>query len=239
MTESSDVAELTVLDTEVLLGIGDVFSLLLDNRIVLIADELLFFLKVRHDLLETAFKDLNLSLIDLNFLSLAFSSGLVLVLGSGVERDVSLEVLVKCFLTSDLSLEIIDSVALRDGLLGQLLVFQVNALLDLLDVTLSFLRGLLFENFNLLIEVRLNGSLFTSQFDLVLILGLCDLVGQFSAGQLPLVDLSLVDLLLPLELFHGQNLFLKLLDLDLSILLLNFTFDVNLLDFSGHLSLSF
>jgi len=239
LTESSDVAELTVLDTEVLLGIGDVFSLLLDNRIVLIADELLFFLKVRHDLLETAFKDLNLSLIDLNFLSLAFSSGLVLVLGSGVERDVSLEVLVKCFLTSDLSLEIIDSVALRDGLLGQLLVFQVNALLDLLDVTLSFLRGLLFENFNLLIEVRLNGSLFTSQFDLVLILGLCDLVGQFSAGQLPLVDLSLVDLLLPLELFHGQNLFLKLLDLDLSILLLNFTFDVNLLDFSGHLSLSF
>jgi len=239
LTESSDVAELTVLDTEVLLGVGDVFSLLLDNRIVLIADELLFFLKVRHDLLETAFKDLNLSLIDLNFLSLAFSSGLVLVLGSGVERDVSLEVLVKCFLTSDLSLEIIDSVALRDGLLGQLLVFQVNALLDLLDVTLSFLRGLLFENFNLLIEVRLNGSLFTSQFDLVLILGLCDLVGQFSAGQLPLVDLSLVDLLLPLELFHGQNLFLKLLDLDLSILLLNFTFDVNLLDFSGHLSLSF
>jgi len=239
LTESSDVAELTVLDTEVLLGIGDVFSLLLDNRIVLIADELLFFLKVRHDLLETAFKDLNLSLIDLNFLSLAFSSGLVLVLGSGVERDVSLEVLVKCFLTSDLSLEIIDSVALRDGLLGQLLVFQVNTLLDLLNVTLSFLRGLLFENFNLLIEVRLNGSLFTSQFDLVLILGLCDLVGQFSAGQLPLVDLSLVDLLLPLELFHGQNLFLKLLDLDLSILLLNFTFDVNLLDFSGHLSLSF
>jgi len=118
LTESSDVAELTVLDTEVLLGIGDVFSLLLDNRIVLVANELLLLLKVRHDLLETAFKDLNLSLIDLNFLSLAFSSGLVLVLGSGVERDVSLEVLVKCFLTSDLSLEIIDSVALRDGLLG-------------------------------------------------------------------------------------------------------------------------
>jgi hypothetical protein len=133
-------------------------------------------------------------------------------------------------LTSNFPLEIIDSVTLRDGLLSELLVLQMDTLFNLLDVALSFLGGLLFENFNLFIEVSLNSTFLSSKFYLILIFSLGDFVSQLVAGQLPLVDFSFVNLLFPLKLFHGGNLFLKLLDFDFTVLQFNVSISLSFLN---------
>lgn len=90
LTESSNIAEFTVFNTQVFFGVDDVFLLLLDDRVVLVTNQFLFLFEVGYDLLETAFKDLNLALVDLDFLSLALGSSLVLVLCSRIESHVSL-----------------------------------------------------------------------------------------------------------------------------------------------------
>jgi hypothetical protein len=90
LTESSNIAEFTVFNTQVFFGVYDVFLLLLDDRVMLVTNQLLFLFEVGYDLLETAFKDLNLALVDLDFLSLALGSSLVLVLCSRIESHVSL-----------------------------------------------------------------------------------------------------------------------------------------------------
>ena len=90
----------------------------------------------------------------------------------------------------------------------------MNLLFDLLDVSLGFLAGLLFEVFDLLVKVRLDFALLAGKLDLVLIPRLSDLVSQFLAGELPLVDFRLINLLLPLEFLHAENILFEFANRD-------------------------
>lgn len=57
----------------------------------------------------------------------------------------------------------------------------MNLLFNLLDVSLGFLRGLLFEVLNLLVEVSLNFTFFARQIDLVRVFGLPNLISELLA----------------------------------------------------------
>ena len=58
-----DIPQLLVLHPQVLSCIQDVFSLLLDNGLVLVPDQFLLLLEVGHDLGQTFFEDLDLVLV--------------------------------------------------------------------------------------------------------------------------------------------------------------------------------
>ena len=58
-----DISQLAILHPEVLLGIKDVFPLLLDNLVMLVADEFLLFFEVGDDLLHRLLQDLDFALV--------------------------------------------------------------------------------------------------------------------------------------------------------------------------------
>ena len=134
-----------------------------------------------------------------------------------VQSDVALQVLVQGLKSRDFTFIVVNGITLGNCLFGQLLVFQMNLLLYLLDVSLCLLAGLLFEVFNLFVKVRFNLALFAGKLDLVLVLCLPDLVSQLLTRELPLVYLCFINLLLPLELLHAQNVLLELTNRDFTL----------------------
>ena len=128
------IPQLLVLDPQVLPCVDDVLSLLLDDRLMLIPDQLLLLLEVRDDLGQTLLQDLYLLLVGIDLPCLHLSPLCILLLGALLDGEVSLEVLVDVLLLVDCSLVIVDLVTLRNGLLRPLLILKVDVLLNDLDV---------------------------------------------------------------------------------------------------------
>ena len=100
---------------------------------MLVSDHLFFFLKIGDDLRKTLFKDLNLVFIGLDLIPLHSCSLLILFLGAGIDRNISLDFAIGLLLPLDFLLVLFELVPLADGLEGQALVFIVNLTLNRLD----------------------------------------------------------------------------------------------------------
>ena len=100
---------------------------------MLVADHLLFLLKVGNNLSERLLKNLDLVLVHLDLARLHLGALLILLLRAGVDRDVSLDLLVDLLLVLNLLLVLLQFVALGDRFQSQRLVFFMDLALDRLD----------------------------------------------------------------------------------------------------------
>jgi len=113
---------------------NDLFLLVLDDLIMLVSHELLFLLKVLHNLAQRLLEHLDLALKSLDLLLLILAALVVLVHCAELKHvsTFGLPVLLKQALL--LSLAEFESVPLRHRLLGQLLILHVDVLLDVQNV---------------------------------------------------------------------------------------------------------
>lgn len=116
-----------------------------DDLFVLVPHQLFFFFKVFHDLPERLLEDLNLALEHLDLLLLSLPSLVILVDGTQLEHVLPLGLLVLLLQSLLLLLVIVECVPLCNGLLGELLVLQVDVLLDVKDVSFGISLCLLLE----------------------------------------------------------------------------------------------
>lgn len=112
LTQSSDISKFSVLNTKILLMIYDVFSLFLDDLIMLVLYKIFFLFEVLDNLLKRFFQDGNFTLVNLNLFTLAILSVLILILSTLVKSDITLQIFVSVCQSSNLTLVVIDSVPL-------------------------------------------------------------------------------------------------------------------------------
>ena len=133
LRQSSNIAQLLVLDSKVLPGINDLLTLLFDHRLVLVSDHLFLLLKVCDDLRQTLLEDLDLVLVRLYLVSLHRGALLVLLFSACIDSNISFDLPILVFLPLNLLLVLLQLVALTDSLQGQALIFIVNLTLDSLN----------------------------------------------------------------------------------------------------------
>ena len=131
--ERPDISQLLILNSEVFAGIYDLFSLVLNDGLVLVPHHLLLFLEVGDGLRQTLLQDLNFVLACLDPVRLQVGSFRVLVLRALVDRDLTLNPPVFVLLFLNLSLLLLKLVTLCDCIQCKFLVLIVNLSLNCLD----------------------------------------------------------------------------------------------------------
>ena len=116
MREGTHVAQLLILHSQVLPRVDDLFTLLLDDGLVLVPDHLFLFFEISDNLRQTLLKNLNLVLVGLDPISLHGGSLCVLLLGTLVDRNISLDFTIRLPLATDLFLMLFELVTLADCL---------------------------------------------------------------------------------------------------------------------------
>lgn len=132
--ESTHVAQLLVLHSEVFPCVDDLFPLLFNNRLMLVAHHLLFFFEVSNDLRKTFLENLNFVLVGLDLVCLHLSALLILLFCSRVDGDVAFDFPINLLLLLNLLLVLLKLVSLRDGL-------QCERLVLIVDLTFNRLYG--------------------------------------------------------------------------------------------------
>ena len=132
MREGTHVAQLLILHSQVLPRVDDLFTLLLDDGLVLVPDHLLLFFEISDNLRQTLLKNLNFVLVGLDPIGLHGGSLCVLLLSTLVDRNISLDFTIRLPLATDLFLMLFELITLADRLKGEALVFIMNLTLDCL-----------------------------------------------------------------------------------------------------------
>ena len=202
LRNGAHISKFRVLNPQVFSRINDFVPLLLDDSFVLIAHQLFFFFEVAHDLLETAFENLDFFLIILDLAGLKVGSLRILLLSSLIYRDVSLNFSIQFFLRLNFSLVLFELVPLRDRLQRQRLIFFMNVLFNGLDASVRCSLSFCFELLKLLCILVLNFFFILSQSDLNLVLCLCDLLLLLVTVLLPLDERRLSDDFLLGDVLH-------------------------------------
>ena len=116
LRKCANVSQLFVLNAKILSGVDDLFSLLLNDGLVLIAHHFFLLLKVGDDLSKRLFQDLDLVFVRLNLTGLHLGALLVLLFSACIDSNVSLDLLVNLLLSLNLLLVLFQFVTLRDCL---------------------------------------------------------------------------------------------------------------------------
>ena len=120
------IPQFFVFNSQVLSGVDNGLTLLLNNALVLVPDHFFLLLEVTDDLSQAFFQNLDFVLVGLDFLSLLVSSLLVLLLSSCIDGDIALDLFISLLMRLDLFLLLVQFVTLRDCLQCQVLVFLVD-----------------------------------------------------------------------------------------------------------------
>ena len=99
---------------------------------MLVPDHLLLFSEIGDNLRQTLLKNLNFVLVSLDPIGLHGGSLCVLLLGTLVDRNISLDFTIRLPLATDLFLMLFELVTLTNRLEGEALVFVMNLTLDCL-----------------------------------------------------------------------------------------------------------
>ena len=110
--KSSHIPQFFVFDSQVLSGVDNGLTLLLNDALMLVSDHFFFLFEVTDDLSQTLFQNLDFVLVSLDFLSLLVSSLLVLLLSSCIDGDIALDLFVSLLVRLDLFLLLVQFVAL-------------------------------------------------------------------------------------------------------------------------------
>ena len=207
LRNGAHISKFRVLNPQVFSRINDFVPLLLDDSFVLISHQLFFFFEVAHDLLETAFENLDFFLIILDLAGLKVGPLRILLLRSLIYRDVSLNFSIQFFLRLNFSLVLFELVSLRDRFQRQRLIFFMNVLFNGLDASVCRSLSFCFELLKLLCILVLNFFFILSQSDLNLVLCLCDLLLLFVTVLLPLDERRLSNDFLLGDVLHGEHIF--------------------------------
>jgi hypothetical protein len=127
------ISKFFVFHAKILPRIDNLFPLVLNYRLVLISNHLLFFFKVRNDLSETLFENLNFVLIGFDFVGLHGLTLGVLLFSTLVDCYISLDLPIFLFLQLNYLLSLFKLVSLRDRLQRETLIFLMNLSLDSLN----------------------------------------------------------------------------------------------------------
>lgn len=116
LRQGSHISQLLVFNAQVFAGVDYTFSLLFNDRLVLVADHFLFFLKVSDYLSQTLLQNLDLVLVCFDLIALKICPLLVLLLCSLIDRNVPLDFSILLFLLLNFALVFFQFVPLGDSL---------------------------------------------------------------------------------------------------------------------------
>jgi hypothetical protein len=134
LSKCSDISELPVFDSQVFAGVDDVCALLLNNRLVLVANEFLLLFEVIHDLVETLRQNLDFAFVGRVLLFHKRFTGLIFLFSALVYVEVPFEIFVFLLKFLDFRLVLLNNVSGRHSIFGKSLVFLVDLALDLHNV---------------------------------------------------------------------------------------------------------